>query len=79
MLEIISIIFRPLFFNTKGGISLDNIYSPEKVKICKSKLMHFNHTQELQKFDKKDLDYYPEEFQYFGKNNKSYDNLKQIN
>ena len=54
MLEIISIIFRPLFFNTKGGISLDNIYSPEKVKIFKSKLMHFNHTQELQKFDKKE-------------------------
>lgn len=25
------------------------------------------------------LNYYPEEFQYFGKNNKSYDNLKQIN
>lgn len=79
MLEIISIIFRPLFFNTKGGISLDNIYSPEKVKIFKSKLMHFNHTQELQKFDKKDLDYYPEEFQYFGKNNKSYDTLAYCN
>ena len=44
---------------------MEEIYSQDKLNRFKRRLVHFNHTQELQKYSEKDLEYYPQEYRYF--------------
>ena len=58
---------------------MEEIYSQDKLNRFKRRLVHFNHTQELQKYSEEDLEYYPQEYRYFMKNNKAYDTLAYCN
>ena len=58
---------------------MGEIYSQDKLNRFKRRFVHFNHTQELQKYSEEDLEYYPQEYRYFMKNNKAYDTLAYCN
>lgn len=58
---------------------MEEIHSQDKLNRFKRRLVHFNHTQELQKYSEKDLEYYPQEYRYFMKNSKAYDTLAYCN